>query len=131
MVYNLVSGLKLLGNPLILLCAFVYSLNVFYLQQTFHNGFLKFYLNDLLCMPLVLVATAFLQRTLFRKPAYCLTGVQVGLASVYFSVMFEGFIPLVNARYTADFLDVICYCSGGGLFYIFGNWGNNKLLERA
>ncbi|KAA9340079.1 hypothetical protein [Adhaeribacter soli] len=124
-------NLNTFRNPLFISCALLYGLNVLFLQKTYRFWFLQNYLNDLLCLPLVLFVTVFLQRTLFRKPAYRLTVYQVGIAAVYFSVMFEAVIPLFNQRYTADFWDVICYCSGGLLFYLFGNSGAYRLVQKA
>ncbi|MBK0403646.1 hypothetical protein I5M27_11665 [Adhaeribacter sp. BT258] len=96
------------------------------------NAFLNNYLNDLLCLPLVLGTAVFLQRNLvLRQPDYALTGWQIGWVVIYFSVMFEAVIPLLVSRYTADFFDVICYAAGGWLFWVFGNAKGSELVRSA
>ena len=93
------------------------------------NAFLNNYLNDLLCLPLVLGAAIFFQRNIvLRQPAYALSKWQIGVIVIYFSVMFEWVFPQFMPRYTADFFDVICYGLGGGLFWIFGNANGEKLV---
>jgi uncharacterized protein YjeT (DUF2065 family) len=84
--------------------------------------FLRNYLNDLLCMPLVLSLTLFLQRTFpCRRPNHVFTKYQVGIAVAYYAVGFEGVLPLFMPRYTADGLDVVAYVLGGIFFYRFIN----------
>lgn len=78
---------------------------------------LRCYLNDLLCMPLVLALTLFLQRNfVLRDPRHVFTKYQVGIAVVYYAVGFEGVLPLLMPRYTADVVDVVMY-GLGGLFF--------------
>lgn len=74
------------------------------------------YLEDLLCLPLLLSCTLFLMRKLKR-----LTVLHAGhllFTVAYVAVLFEGILPELSARYTADPLDVICYAIGGLVFYI-------------
>ena len=83
---------------------------------------LRYYLNDLLCMPLVLGLTLFLQRNfILRDPNHVFTKYQVGIAVVYYAVGFEGVLPLFMSRYTADGLDVVMYGLGGLFFHRFIN----------
>jgi hypothetical protein len=84
--------------------------------------FLQYYLNDLLCMPLVLTVTLFLQRAFtFRNPSHVFTKHQVGIAVAYYALAFEGILPLFMARYTADVLDIAAYGLGGVFFYRYLN----------
>ena len=130
MVHNVAGRLNpaLFLNPLFLGCAFLYGLNSLFLKPVLDWLFFRHYLNDLLCLPLVLTLTIFVQRSLFNKPAYLLNRYQAGMAAAYFAFMFEGVVPLYNARYTADFGDVICYGFGAWLFIRFGNAGKVKLV---
>jgi hypothetical protein len=123
-------NLAVFQNPLFLACALTYGLNIFCLKPAFSYWFFQHYLNDLVCMPLVLVVTIFMQRSFFNKPAYNLNKYQTGIAVAYFTLMFEVVIPLWNARYTADFWDVFCYGFGGWLFYRFGNSGKEILVSK-
>jgi hypothetical protein len=118
-------------NPLVLGSTFLYVLHSVLRQFFPEPWFLQFYLNDLLCMPIVLGAAIFLQRNLvLRQPAYALTGYQIAIVVIYWSVMFEGVIPKFVERYTADIFDVIAYSLGGLLFYLFGNSGQSDLVRR-
>jgi hypothetical protein len=123
-------SLPVLLNPLFLGCAFLYGLNLLFLRSAFDWWFFRHYLNDLVCLPLVLIVTIFLQRCLFNKPTYMLNKYQTGMAAAYFAIMFEGVIPIFNSRYTADFWDVICYGFGAWLFYRFGNYGKATLVAK-
>ncbi|WP_205503676.1 hypothetical protein [Rufibacter psychrotolerans] len=76
---------------------------------------LRNYLDDLLCLPLVLTGTLFCLRALYG-PNVTLSGYQVGFVVVYVSVSFELFFPMFLPRYTPDLWDVAAYAAGG-LFY--------------
>src|SRR5688572_12226839 len=101
-------------NPVFLICLFMYGLHWGLAKTGFTIPLLQHYLNDLLCMPLVLTVTVFLQRSFFyRTSGYVLTSYQVGLAMAYFSLAFEVILPLFMPRYTADIFDVLAYSLGG------------------
>ena len=74
------------------------------------------YLNDLLCMPIVL---GIAQRTVrFLKSDSNLTlpvALQV-VVTIMFALYFEGYLPQFNLRYTADVMDVLCYFLGMAFF---------------
>jgi hypothetical protein len=125
-------NLAVFRNPFLQVCSFLYVLHTVLRQFVqIENAFLNHYLNDLLCMPLVFGAAIFLQRNLvLRQPDYALNKWQTGLVTVYFSVMFEGVIPLFVSRYTADFFDVICYGLGSWLFWYFGNLKGSALVQQ-
>lgn len=77
----------------------------------------RFYVNDFLCMPVVLTislkAVHFLKKdNSIRLPLLLI----LTLTSIY-AVYFEYYMPLVEPRYTADWLDVVMYFSGAMLFY--------------
>jgi hypothetical protein len=104
------------------LAAGLYALHLGLEKSGFSVLLLKYYLNDLLCMPLVLTLTLFLQRTFtFRNPSHVFTKYQVGLAVLYYSLGFEVILPLFMSRYTADPLDVLAYALGGWYFYFYIN----------
>ena len=125
--------LAVFRNPFLQICSFLYVSHTV-LRQFFpvENWFLKSYLNDLLCMPLVLGTAVFLQRNIvLRQPDYALTKWQIGLATAYLALMFEGVIPFFVNRYTGDFWDVICYGFGAWLFWLFGNAKETALVQRG
>ena len=113
-------------------CTFLWLLHSVFQQYFPEPWFLQYYLNDLLCMPIVLGTAVFLQRNVvLRQPAYALTAYQIGIIVVYWSVMFEGVIPNFVPRYTADLFDVLAYALGAAFFYFFGNSGQTNLVRKV
>ncbi len=109
-------------NRAFLLATGLYALHYGGEKAGFSVPLLQHYLNDLLCMPLVLTLTLFLQRTFtFRDPGHVFTKHQIVLAVLYYSVAFEVVLPQFLPRYTADPLDVLAYALGGWFFYVFIN----------
>jgi hypothetical protein len=80
----------------------------------------RFYADDLLCLPLILTTTLFILK-IFHGPMHRLTSYQVGIAVVYYALAFEVFFPMFLPRYTADIVDVVLYAAGGWFFYRFLN----------
>jgi hypothetical protein len=112
--------MSILKQPLFLFCvltaSFVYVASK--LQWPLPNG-IYFYVNDFLCMPIVLgICLSVLRLIKKTDHLYVPFGVVLGL-TVYFAVYFEWFMPQVSERYTSDFIDVILYFSGAFLFYRF------------
>ncbi|WP_157600678.1 hypothetical protein [Rufibacter sp. DG15C] len=81
---------------------------------------MRFYLDDLLCLPLILTVTLFFMRA-FHGPTFRLTPYQVGIAVAYYALAFEVVFPLFMPRYTADMVDFVLYATGGWIFYRFLN----------
>ncbi len=81
---------------------------------------IRFYLDDLLCIPLVLTVTLFVLR-LFYGPQLRLSWYQVAFTVIYFALAFEVFFPRYMPRYTGDWVDVGLYAVGGVVFYRFLN----------
>ncbi|WP_207435467.1 hypothetical protein [Sabulibacter ruber] len=83
-------------------------------------AWLQFYLDDLLCLPLILPPTLFLMR-LFYGPEVRLSLYQILFVVVYVSVVFELFLPTFMPRYTTDAWDVFHYALGGLIYLRFLN----------
>ena len=77
------------------------------------------YLNDLLCIPLVLGALTFIIRKMKHDPNFKLPLGFIFILSSYYAVFFEYYLPRTNTRYTSDWLDVALYFIGGMLFYFY------------
>tara|TARA_R110000850_G_scaffold277058_1_gene421933 strand:- start:177674 stop:178039 length:366 start_codon:yes stop_codon:yes gene_type:complete len=117
----------LLKKPLIIFM-FAAALAVYLLQwrQVPLPSLINNYLNNLLCMPVVLtVCLALLQ---LIKKNYTLTIPIFVIASVtfYYSVYFEWYLPKVNTRYTADVIDVFLYILGAVIFYYLQKYWVHK-----
>jgi hypothetical protein len=94
-----------------------YAVNRFVLKPNGAGGvFVRWYLNDLLCLPLLLPMVLYAQRRigLRRCDAYPRTWEMLQHWLV-FSVVFEWIVPSFPAwfRSTADPLDVVAYLVGG------------------
>ncbi len=110
---------QLLRNPI-----FVVSCLLFWINLILEKGFNIFipwvnsYLDDLLCMPVLLTLSLFLlnmaYRTLFVwgfKPWY------IVLAVIQISIIFEIILPAISATYISDPWDVLAYATGAWVHY--------------
>ena len=89
--------------------------------------FVNNYVNDLLCLPLVLGALTLLIRY-FKKDKYFIFPLSLVLfLATYYSVYFEYYMPKVNPRYTADWIDVALYFSSSISFFLIQNNSIKKL----
>jgi len=79
------------------------------------------YLDDLLCLPVVLGVVLASLRWFRHRPDLTLP-VQLGLVTlVLYAGWFELVLPRVNSRATADPLDAVAYAVGLALFMVFIN----------
>lgn len=112
--------MKILKHPLflgsVLLSSFIYGANQLHIQLPHWT---RFYLNDFLCMPIVLSICLMILRIVKKTESLYVPFVAVLALSTYFTLHFEWLMPHYSERYTSDFIDVILYFSGAILFYIF------------
>ncbi|WP_026463172.1 hypothetical protein [Adhaeribacter aquaticus] len=114
--------MKLLLNPFFIVAISLYVVNKFLLPLLNLNQYQVPYLNDMLCLPVVLTLALWLQQNLF--PRSCrrrLNGAQVIFTVIYFAVIFEGLLPALSDKYTRDYLDVLAYAVGGMVYYFLLN----------
>ena len=89
------------------------------------------FLNDLLYIPLALGGIEFVIRRLKKDSSFKLPlGFVIFLACSY-SFYFEYYLPQVNSRYTADWIDVVLYFVGGIAYFFIGNIKKNSVLEEV
>lgn len=86
------------------------------------------YVNDLLCLPLLLGAMTFVIRRLKKDSSFQFSIGFVIFLACYYSLYFEYYLPRVNPRYTADWIDVVLYFSGGILFYFIEKKKSIKIV---
>ncbi|MGG8497896.1 hypothetical protein ACQY1Q_15900 [Tenacibaculum sp. TC6] len=79
--------------------------------------YVRFYVNDLLIVPIVLTICLFVIRKLKRDSKYQLHFIYVMYVSLGYSVFFEYYLPSFHQRYTYDSIDILLYFVGGILFY--------------
>lgn len=109
-------------------CSLIVFLGVEYSRRTgkalpdwvFH------YLNDLLCIPIVGYTGLWLVRKIKGNAQIQIPWWAVGVVVLLYAIYFEGYMPLVSTRYTADWFDVVCYGIGGLLFYGLQYFSLNK-----
>lgn len=77
------------------------------------------YVNDFLYIPLVLGGIEFIIRILKKDNSFKLPLRFIIFLALSYSIYFEFYLPKVNLRYTADWIDVILYFISGITFYYF------------
>lgn len=91
---------------------------------------LRFYLADLLCMPLVLSICLLVVRYLKKDPSIRLSLFSIFSLFVFYSVYFEILMPKIHERYTADFLDVLMYFLGSFIFLLVQKQPRKEIYSR-
>lgn len=91
---------------------------------------LRFYLADLLCMPVVLSICLLAARFLKKDSNLELSIFSIFSLFVFYSVYFEIIMPKIHVRYTADPLDVLMYFCGSLIFYGVQTGDRKKLYSR-
>ncbi|MBU2926941.1 hypothetical protein [Winogradskyella psychrotolerans] len=112
--------MKILKHPIfyisVLLASTVYLANRFEVPLP---NWVYFYINDFLCMPIVL-STCLAVLRIIKKTETLYVPISVVLAlTIYFSIYFEWIMPHINMRYTSDIIDVGLYFFGALLFLRF------------
>jgi hypothetical protein len=108
---------RLIYSILFFIALTIYSMQRFHLPLP---ALVNNYVNDFLYLPLVLGAIEFIIRRLKRDSSFKVPiAFVVFLASCY-SFYFEYYLPRLNPRYTADWIDVILYFSGAFAYFFSG-----------
>lgn len=84
-----------------------------------HLPLIDSYLDDLLCMPILLGGLLAEQMDVLKRQR--LTWVEGIICFVLLSWLFEIFLPGIYVSYTADIWDVCCYAFGGLFFFLYLN----------
>ena len=112
-------SVTILLHPLFLICSFLYIVNQL-IERVYHIHLpiVHAYLDDVLCMPVVLTVTLAAMQKLYGKPDMCLSRNQVIGTVLYFALVLEITLPYyAPGIYTADSLDVLFYGIGAFAFY--------------
>lgn len=97
-----------------LLGCFVYLASLYKIELP---RFVRFYVNDFLIVPIVLSICLYVLRWSKGNEKYCIPIWGVLYISLFYSLVFEFFLPQTNIRYTSDIIDVVLYFVSGFLFY--------------
>ena len=99
-------------------CFGLFLLNLLMLKRFQLPTFFSSYLNDLLCLPVVLGICHFLIANFSKNKQLKISLFScLSLAALY-SIYFELYLPEVTERYTADPVDVLAYFTGAIVFYM-------------
>lgn len=106
-------------NKLVYCILSIIAITVYFLKQ---NGYqlpmlIHNYLNDLLCLPLVLGIITYIIRFLKKDAQFKLPLGFVICLATYYAVYFEFYQPKINSRYTSDWIDVLLYFIGGFSYF--------------
>ncbi len=112
--------MKILKNHIFLILCFfaflIYLANKFSLPLP---NWVYFYVNDLLCMPIVLGLSLAILRFIKKTDSiYVPLGI-ILLMTAYYAFYFEWLMPQLHTRYTGDLIDVFLYFFGAILFFFF------------
>ena len=88
----------------------------YYIPQIIHNHF-----TDFLCMPIVLFMCLALIRWIKRDANLVFSLPMIVTMVIYYSLIFEVFLPRFGSDFTGDWLDVVAYVMGG-VFYYWIQW---------
>lgn len=92
-------------------------------------GWVDNYLDDLLCMPILLSGWLAEQYDLFGKKR--LQSREIVALWLLVSIIFEGVLPGLSPEYTADIWDMVCYGLGSGFFYCVINPLDWKTIQHG
>lgn len=101
-----------------ILCCSLFLVNLFLLKFFFLPEFFSSYLNDLLCMPVVLGICLFLIRKFSKNEQLKISLFSAFSLAAFYSLYFELYLPEVTQRYTADVVDVLLYFTGAFAFWL-------------
>ncbi|AHM59668.1 hypothetical protein D770_07025 [Flammeovirgaceae bacterium 311] len=115
--------MKILKSPVFIICCLLFVLHQI-LQKVLHVdlGYVDSYLDSLLAMPIILTLLVAERRVLFRRGEnYRLTVLDVVVATFFIAFVSEVIFPALSSRFTADWVDVVCFCLGSLLFMLLIN----------
>ena len=79
------------------------------------------YLDPLVCMPIILQLFVWERRILFSDPLYQIPILHCAGYFIVIAIVAEIIFPTISSRFTADFMDILCYAAGT-LLYIGLNY---------
>jgi hypothetical protein len=82
-------------------------------------NWMYFYINDFLCMPIVLSLCLAISRIIKKTETLYVPLLVVLILTTYFTIYFEWLLPSVSTRYTFDIIDISLYYLGSLLFFYF------------
>lgn len=115
MIHNLSNKKKLLILVWIVYVLFLISKR----NGIVYPTLIQNYFSDLLALPLTLGTALWVLRIYTRDSTYKLNWSKILVAVIYFSIVFEWYLPQKNSVYISDIWDIVAYFTGGFVFYFF------------
>lgn len=109
--------MKSLKTVFVLYCIVFTILQLFYFLDQPIPGFIRDYLADFLCMPIVLSICLFVVQLVKKDKSIRLNISTISSVFLMYSIYFEMILPPIHWRYTADYRDVLLYLAGSIIFY--------------
>lgn len=101
----------------LLLLLFIYLILLFLKKSGVYIFFISDYLADLIAIPFSLgCADGFMKKYSSKK--FEIGFLPMLVAVIYFSLVFEFWMPQVSPLYTSDWVDVGCYFIGGIIYLL-------------
>ncbi len=85
--------------------------------EVYQSWWLKNYLNDLLCMPIILTICLLGVHFIKKDKSIRISLFSALSLATFYSLYFEIILPRITERYTADIYDVFLYFTGALIFY--------------
>jgi hypothetical protein len=115
---------------------FLFFCTLFIVNKTLEmNGFfipfIHAYMDDLICLPIVLnIALFIFRKFIYGSGQYCFPVFFIITAVLMFSLAFEIILPSRSAVYTADAWDILAYSIGGIFFHLHFNRVSPETIKR-
>lgn len=98
------------------LVVFLFVQSLKYFSVTASNWVFN-HLNDFLTIPLVATLCLYCVWLIKKDKSIRLNSFTILSLVIFYSVVFEYYLPTQSYRYTGDIWDVACYFLGGAVFY--------------
>lgn len=118
-----------LRSPLFIFCVLLFVLHQL-LQKVLqlNISWVDSYIDNILAMPIILSLWQVEKILLFRKgAAYKLSLLEIGVATIYFSLITEILFPLFSEDFKGDRMDVVAYLIGSTVFYVVNKISHNAI----
>jgi len=101
---------------LFLLSVIYFTLFVFK-KFGFYFPIVSDYFSDLICIPVSLLFIEWFSSKISNKKLEIGNG-HILVAILYFTIVFEFWMPSISKQYTSDNWDILCYFIGGGIYWL-------------
>lgn len=122
---------RYIRDPVFVVSVSLYLINEFIILEygIFKTGFIAFYFNDFLLVPVVLPILLFISKKLkLRLVDIPPTLLELIIPLLIWSVLFEFIFPYFISKGTADLLDILFYFLGGLLSWMIWNRAHLKFM---